>query len=93
MNASHGGPDALGAPRWDFSTNANACGPCPQALDAVHRADARRYPDPAYTDLRAALAQDRPAVIDCVIDPAESMRQAIYSPLALEAARGVRPAV
>jgi acetolactate synthase-1/2/3 large subunit len=41
--------------------------------------------------LRAALAQDRPAVIDCVIDPAESMRQAIYSPLALEAAGGVRP--
>ena len=41
--------------------------------------------------VRAALAQDRPAVIDCVIDPAESMRQAIYSPLALEAARGIRP--
>ena len=41
--------------------------------------------------VRAALAQNRPAVIDCVIDPAESMRQAIYSPLALEAARGVRP--
>ena len=41
--------------------------------------------------VRAALAQDRPAVIDCVIDPAESMRQAIYSPLALEAASGVRP--
>lgn len=42
--------------------------------------------------LRAALAQDRPAVIDVVIDPNESMRQAIYSPLALEAAGGVRPA-
>jgi len=41
--------------------------------------------------IRAALAQDRPAVIDVVIDPAEGMRQAIYSPLALEAARGVRP--
>ncbi|MDH3739790.1 MAG: thiamine pyrophosphate-dependent enzyme, partial [Alphaproteobacteria bacterium] len=41
--------------------------------------------------LHAALAQDRPAVIDVVIDPAESMRQAIYSPLALEASRGIRP--
>ena len=41
--------------------------------------------------IRAALAQDRPAVIDVVIDPAEGMRQAIYSPLAVEAARGVRP--
>ena len=37
------------------------------------------------------LAQDRPAVVGCVIDPSESLRQAIYSPLALEAARGVRP--
>ena len=33
----HGGPDALGVPRWDFSTNANACGPCPPALQAVQQ--------------------------------------------------------
>lgn len=52
----HGGPDAQGVPLWDFSTNANACGPCPQALNAVRQADAQHYPDPAYTDLRAALA-------------------------------------
>ena len=52
----HGGPDALGVPAWDFSTNANACGPCPQALAAVQQADARHYPDPTYTALRAALA-------------------------------------
>jgi histidinol-phosphate aminotransferase len=52
----HGGPDALGVPAWDFSTNANACGPCPQAWAAVQQADARRYPDPAYTALREALA-------------------------------------
>jgi histidinol-phosphate aminotransferase len=52
----HGGPDAHGIPRWDFSTNANACGPCPTALAAVQRADARHYPDPSYTALRAALA-------------------------------------
>jgi len=43
--------------------------------------------------VRAALAQDKPAVIDCVIDPLESMRQAIYSQLATEAALGVRPAL
>jgi len=52
----HGGPDALGVPAHDFSTNANACGPCPQALAAVRQADAARYPDPAYTALREALA-------------------------------------
>ncbi|MBT0569221.1 aminotransferase class I/II-fold pyridoxal phosphate-dependent enzyme [Curvibacter sp. CHRR-16] len=52
----HGGPDALGVPRWDFSTNANACGPCPEALAAVQGADATHYPDPQYTALRAALA-------------------------------------
>lgn len=52
----HGGPDALGMPRWDFSSNGNACGPCPQALAAVRQADATRYPDPDYTAVRQALA-------------------------------------
>ncbi|MES2609547.1 MAG: aminotransferase class I/II-fold pyridoxal phosphate-dependent enzyme [Pseudomonadota bacterium] len=52
----HGGPDALGAPMHDFSTNSNACGPCPEALRAVQQADAARYPDPHYTALREALA-------------------------------------
>lgn len=56
LSHTHGGPDAAGVPRWDFSTNSNACGPCPAALAALQRADATRYPDPAYTDLRAALA-------------------------------------
>jgi len=53
----HGGPDTLGVPRFDFSSNSNACGPCPQALAAVQQADATRYPDPRYTALRAALAE------------------------------------
>ena len=53
----HGGPDALGVPRFDFSTNSNACGPCPGALAAVQQADATRYPDASYTVLRAQLAQ------------------------------------
>ncbi|MEO5796105.1 MAG: aminotransferase class I/II-fold pyridoxal phosphate-dependent enzyme [Rhodoferax sp.] len=52
----HGGPDALGVPLFDFSTNSNACGPCPHALAAVQQADATRYPDPQYTALRAQLA-------------------------------------
>lgn len=56
MNTDHGGPDALGVPRWDFSTNANACGPCPVALAALQQTDARHYPDPAYTALRERLA-------------------------------------
>jgi len=56
MNLTHGGPDALGVPHWDFSTNANAVGPCPVALCAVQRTDAQRYPDPGYTALRRALA-------------------------------------
>ena len=53
---NHGGVDALCAAPWDFSSNANACGPCPVALRAVQRASPERYPDPAYTALCAALA-------------------------------------
>ncbi len=53
---THGGPDALGVPLYDFSTNSNACGPCPHALVAVQQADATRYPDPQYTVLKAELA-------------------------------------
>lgn len=56
MTREHGGPDASGTARWDFSTNGNACGPCPMALAALRRADPRRYPDPSYTQLRGALA-------------------------------------
>lgn len=52
----HGGPDGQGAPLHDFSTNSNACGPCPQALAAVQQADATHYPDPGYTDLHQRLA-------------------------------------
>ncbi len=52
----HGGTDAGPEPRWDFSTNANALGPCPAVLRAVRGADLTRYPDPLYTHLRAVLA-------------------------------------
>jgi histidinol-phosphate aminotransferase len=52
----HGGPGKQGPVRWDFSTNANAAGPCPEALAAVQRADPCRYPDPGYHALRERLA-------------------------------------
>ena len=52
----HGGTDVLGPVPWDFSSNANACGPCPVALHAVQQANPQRYPDPGYTHLRSALA-------------------------------------
>ena len=52
----HGGADALGVARFDFSTNSNACGPCPQSLHDVQHADTSHYPDPDYCDLRQALA-------------------------------------
>ena len=52
----HGGPDNHGVPRYDFSTNSNACGPCPQALLAINSADLTTYPDSSYAALRAQLA-------------------------------------
>lgn len=52
----HGGPDARGPVRFDFSTNANAAGPCATVLAAVQAADPTRYPDPGYGALRARLA-------------------------------------
>lgn len=52
----HGGPDANGPAAHDFSTNANACGPCPAACAALQAADPTRYPDPGYAALREQLA-------------------------------------
>ena len=56
MTHHHGGSDALGVPRWDFSTNSNTAGPCPYTLQALAGADATRYPDPGYAALREQLA-------------------------------------
>ncbi len=56
MTARHGGPDARGAARFDFSTNSNAAGPCEAALQALRQADLTRYPDPAHTAVCEALA-------------------------------------
>ena len=52
----HGGPDASGPVRFDFSTNANAAGPCPSVVAALASVDATRYPDPTYAALRERLA-------------------------------------
>lgn len=52
----HGGPDQLGVPLHDFSSNSNACAPCPAALAALRQADASRYPDASYSHLRQQLA-------------------------------------
>jgi len=52
----HGGPDAGGAVRFDFSTNGNAAGPLPSVARAVALADRSRYPDPGYHELRERLA-------------------------------------
>ncbi len=49
----HGGADVP----WDFSTNANALGPCPLALEAVLKADRQRYPQACYSELIEQLAQ------------------------------------
>ncbi len=52
----HGGSDSLGVPRFDFSSNSNACGPCPMALQALQQVDVSAYPDADYTELRQQLA-------------------------------------
>jgi histidinol-phosphate aminotransferase len=85
----HGGPDAQGVPLWDFSTNANACGPCPEALAAVQQADAARYPDPAYTALRAQLAAFHDVEAARIV-LAGSASEFIHRITALAAQRGVR---
>lgn len=53
----HGGTDAFGVPAHDFSTNRNACGPCPAAVAALQVANSAQYPDPSYLAVREVLAQ------------------------------------
>lgn len=85
----HGGPGAQGPARHDFSTNANACGPCPQALAAVQGADATRYPDPAATRVREALAAFHGVAVQRIV-PAASASEMIFRLTAWAARRGVR---
>lgn len=85
----HGGPDGLGVPLHDFSTNSNACGPCPAALAAVRQADATRYPDAGYTALRARLAAFH-GVDEARVLPAASASEFIFRIMALVAGQGAR---
>lgn len=85
----HGGPDGVGVPLHDFSTNSNACGPCPSAIAAVQRADATRYPDAGYTVLRRQLAAFH-GVDEARVLPAASASEFIFRITALAAGQGAR---
>lgn len=87
---THGGPDALGVPECDFSSNANACGPWPVAEQAVRAADARHYPDPAYTALSRQLAHWHGVAPDRIVLAASASEfiQRISTAVALAAAPG-----
>lgn len=89
LHPVHGGPDAQGAAQYDFSTNSNACGPCSQTWAAVQQADATRYPDPAYTALRARLAAFH-GVAPARIVLAASASEFIHRITALAAQQGAR---
>lgn len=88
----HGGPDASGVAEHDFSTNANACGPCPEAYEAVRAADATRYPDPAYTGLRSCLALHHGVAVERIV-PAASASEFIFRMTAWAHGRGIREVV
>ena len=83
----HGGPDALGAAQFDFSTNSNACGPCPTALAAIQQADATQYPDASYTALRGQLAAFHGVDVQRIV-LAASASEFIFRVTAMVARRG-----
>lgn len=83
----HGGPDPCGVPLHDFSSNSNACGPCPAALTAVRQADATVYPDASYTALRRQLAQFHGVAVSRLV-LAGSASEFIFRITALAAQRG-----
>ena len=85
----HGGPDAQGVPLYDFSTNANACGPCPEVLAAVQQADATRYPDPAYAALRDSLGAFHAVAPERIV-LAASASECIHRFTALAALQGAQ---
>lgn len=89
MARIHGGPDHHGVPLHDFSTNSNACGPCPFALAAVQQADASQYPDASYSALRARLADLHGVPVSRVL-LAGSASEFIFRITALAAQQGGR---
>ena len=85
----HGGPDEQGVPAYDFSTNSNACGPCPYAQAAVAQADASTYPDASYTQLRRQLADFHAVAVRRVV-LAASASEFIFRVTAMAAQRTSR---
>jgi histidinol-phosphate aminotransferase len=86
---SHGGPDKEGVPLYDFSSNSNACGPCPSALAAVQQANAACYPDASYTALRVQLAEFHGVNMSRIV-LAGSASEFIFRITALAVQRGAR---
>ncbi|MBA3593625.1 MAG: aminotransferase class I/II-fold pyridoxal phosphate-dependent enzyme [Polaromonas sp.] len=84
---NHGGPDQFGVPLHDFSSNSNACGPCPDALAVVQQADATAYPDAGYTRLRRQLANFHDVAPERVL-VAGSASEFVFRVTALAAQRG-----
>ena len=85
----HGGPDQHGVPLYDFSTNSNACAPCPEAQAAVRQADASQYPDAGYTAMRQQLAGFHGVDVQRVV-LAASASEFIFRITALAARQGGR---
>lgn len=85
----HGGPDSMGIPRWDFSTNSNACGPCPIAFEALAKADAAHYPDPGYHALREQLGAFHGVAPERIV-VAASASEFIFRITAFAVRQGVR---
>ena len=86
---SHGGADDGGVPLHDFSSNSNACGPCPPALAAVQQADVASYPDATYTVVRAQLADFHGVEVRRVV-LAGSASEFIFRITAVAVQRGAR---
>lgn len=81
MTAQGMGSRSVGShfPETDYAAIARACGAF---------AERASRPGEVKAALSAALAQDKPAVIDVVIDPAQDMKKELYSPLAVEVLSG-----
>jgi histidinol-phosphate aminotransferase len=83
----HGGCDTQGLALFDFSTNSNGCGPCPQLVQALQEVDATHYPDPTYTALRQSLADFHDVDADRIV-LAGSASEFIFRITALAAQKG-----
>lgn len=69
---SHGGADTQGPVLHDFSTNSNACGPCPEVVRLLAQVDASSYPEPTYQTLRQTLADWHGVRVEQVVVAASS---------------------